>query len=171
LIPVFIPRNIVENYGQVRKPINFYYHMTSCTTPTSSCILLSRCRSFHLIRNHEKSKQISLKSSSEISPTLQPHPLLQHMTSFWGKSWGNQREIRKSRTPKSLVADPSGLPDECDTSEGSYSFNLISCSQCTTEKTFWLEAISSTFLLAVQENSVSYIVDEVHAFIVDTHSL
>ena len=30
--------------------------------------------------NHEKSKQISLKSSSEISPTLQPHPLLQRMT-------------------------------------------------------------------------------------------
>ena len=59
------------------------------------------------------------------------------------------------------------VPDECDTSEGSYSFNLISCSQCTAEKTFWLEAISSTFLLAVQKNSVSYIVDEVHAFIVD----
>jgi len=59
------------------------------------------------IWNHEKSKQISLKSSSEISPTLQPHPLLQHMTSFWGKSRWNQREIRKSRTPKLLVADPS----------------------------------------------------------------
>ena len=27
--------------------------------------------------NHEKSKQMSLKSCSEISPTLQPHPLLQ----------------------------------------------------------------------------------------------
>ena len=26
---------------------------------------------------------------------------------FWGKSRGNQREIRKSRTPKLLVADPS----------------------------------------------------------------
>ena len=57
------------------------------------------------------------------------------------------------------------------TSEGSNSINLISCSQCTAEKTFWLEAISSTFLLAVQKNSVSYIVDEVHAFIVDMHSL
>ena len=44
--------------------------------------------------NHEKSKQISLKSSSEISPTLQPHPLLQRMTSFLreitGKSKRNQ---------------------------------------------------------------------------------
>ena len=55
------------------------------------------------------------------------------------------------------------LPDEWDTSEGGYSINLISCSQCTAEKTFWQEAISSTFLLAVQKNSVSYIVDEVHA--------
>ena len=64
--------------------------------------------------NHEKSKQISLKSSSEISPTLQLHPLLQHMTSFLreitGESRGNQREIRKSRTPKLLVADPSLSP-------------------------------------------------------------
>ena len=57
--------------------------------------------------NHEKSKQISLKSSSEISPTLQPHPLLQHMTSYLREITGNQREIRKSRTPKLLVADPS----------------------------------------------------------------
>jgi len=52
------------------------------------------------------------------------------------------------------------------------SINLISCSQCTAEKTFWQETISSTFLLAVQKNSVSYIfVDKVHAFIVDVHSL
>jgi len=57
--------------------------------------------------NHEESKQISLKSSSEISPTLQPHPLLQLWRNFWGKWRGNQREIRKSRTPKWLVADPS----------------------------------------------------------------
>ena len=64
------------------------------------------------------------------------------------------------------------LPDECDTSEGSYSINLISCSQCTAEKTFcfWQEAINSTFLLAVQKNSVSYIVDEVHAFIICRHA-
>jgi len=61
------------------------------------------------------------------------------------------------------------LPDEWDTSEGS--INLISCSQCTTEKTFWQEAISSTLLLAVQKNSVNYIVDKVRAFIVDMHSL
>jgi len=27
---------------------------------------------------------------------------------FWGKSRGNQTEIRKTRTPKLLVADPSG---------------------------------------------------------------
>ena len=44
--------------------------------------------------NHEKSKQTSLKSSSEISPTLQPRPLLQRMTSFLreitGKSKRNQ---------------------------------------------------------------------------------
>ena len=63
------------------------------------------------------------------------------------------------------------LPDECDTSEGSYSINLISCGRCTAEKTFWQEVISSIFLLAVQKNSVSYIVDEVHAFIVDMHSI
>ena len=53
--------------------------------------------------NCEKSKQIFLNSSSEISPThfynVWRHP--------WGKSRGNQREIRKSRTPKLLVADPS----------------------------------------------------------------
>ena len=55
------------------------------------------------------------------------------------------------------------------TSEGGYSINLISCCQCTAEKTFWLEAIRSTFFLAVQKNSVSYIVDEVHAFILDMH--
>jgi len=58
-----------------------------------------------------------------------------------------------------------GLPDEWDTSEGSYSINLISCSWFTAEKTFWQEVISSIFLLAVQKNSVSCIVDEVHAFI------
>jgi len=40
------------------------------------------------------------------------------------------------------------------------------------DETFWREAISSTFLLAVRKNSVHYvIVDEVHAFIVDIHSL
>ena len=41
--------------------------------------------------NHEKSKQISLKSNSEISPTLQPHPLLQRMTSFLREITGKSR--------------------------------------------------------------------------------
>jgi len=31
------------------------------------------------------------------------------LRNFWGKSRGNQREIRKSRTPKLLVADPSHM--------------------------------------------------------------
>ena len=51
--------------------------------------------------NHEKSKQISLKSSSEISPILQPHPLLQHMTSLLReikrKSGNLARQIARCR--------------------------------------------------------------------------
>ena len=57
--------------------------------------------------NHEKSKQISLKSSSKSAQPSCPthfHNVWRH---FQGKSRGNQREIRKSRTPKLLVADPS----------------------------------------------------------------
>jgi len=54
------------------------------------------------------------------------------------------------------------LPDEWDTSEGS--INLITwnatvnAAACTTEETVCQEAISSTFLLAVQKHSVDYIV-------------
>ena len=36
---------------------------------------------------------------------------------FWGKSQGNLREIRKSRTPKLLVADPS-ISTEAETLPG-----------------------------------------------------
>ena len=47
------------------------------------------------------------------------------------------------------------------------SINLISCSQALQKKTLWQEAISSTFLPVVRKNSVNYIVDRVHAFVVD----
>ena len=57
--------------------------------------------------NHEKLKQISLKSSSEISPTLQPHPLLQHMTSFMREITGKSNRNQEISYAKMLVADPS----------------------------------------------------------------
>ena len=85
--------------------------------------------------NHEKSKQISLKSSSEISPTLQPHPLYNVWRHFWGKSRGNQREIRKSHTPKLLVGDPSIFWNKGVTSTDLLQSNLlliveVSCCRC-----------------------------------------
>ena len=49
---------------------------------------------------------LARKSAQPSSPTIF-YNVWRH---FWGKSRGNQREIRKSRTPKLLVADPSITP-------------------------------------------------------------
>jgi len=49
IIHISIPGTIYRVTFSTLPTYSFHYHVTSCTTPTSSCILLSRCRSFHLI--------------------------------------------------------------------------------------------------------------------------
>ena len=62
--------------------------------------------------NHEKSKQISLKSSSEISPTLQPHPLLQHMMSFLREITGKSNRKQEISYAKIARFRPLDFPDQ-----------------------------------------------------------
>jgi len=50
IIHISIPGTIYRVTFLTTPTYTFHYHVTSCTTPTSSCVLLSRCRSFHLIQ-------------------------------------------------------------------------------------------------------------------------
>ena len=57
--------------------------------------------------NHEKSKQIPWNQARKSAQPSSPTHFYNIWCHFWGKSWGNQTEIRKSRMPKLLVANPS----------------------------------------------------------------
>ena len=98
-----------------------YYRAASLPSQASYAVLAEESQAFfrgvgnerNLVHLVEKSVEIKLKlweikaDFLELKLGNQPHPLLQLWRHPWGKSRGNQREIRKSRTPKLLVADPS----------------------------------------------------------------
>ena len=60
-----------------------------------------------IMRNLSRFPWNQARKSAQPSSSTHFYNIWRH---FWGKSWGNQREIRKSRTPKLLVADPSLSP-------------------------------------------------------------
>ena len=64
-----------------------------------------------IMRNQSRFPWNQARKSAQPSSPTHFYNIWRH---FWGKSRGNQTEIRKSRTPKLLVADPSitksGLP-------------------------------------------------------------
>ena len=59
-----------------------------------------------IMRNQSRFPWNQARKSAQPSSPTHFYNVWRH---FWGKSRGNQREIRKSRTPKLLVADPSEL--------------------------------------------------------------
>ena len=62
-----------------------------------------------IMRNQSRFPWNQARKSAQPSSSTHFYNIWHH---FWGKSWGNQREIRKSCTPKLLVADPSIHPHE-----------------------------------------------------------
>ena len=57
-----------------------------------------------IMRNQSRFPWNQTRKSAQLYSSTHFYNIWRH---FWGKSWGNQREIRKSCTPKLLVADPS----------------------------------------------------------------
>ena len=57
-----------------------------------------------IMRNQSRFLWNQARKSAQPSSPTHFYNIWRH---FWGKSRGNQTEIRKSRTPKLLVADPS----------------------------------------------------------------
>jgi len=69
------------------------------------------------MRNQSRLPWNQARKSAQPSSPTNFYNIWRH---FWGKSRGSQREIRKSRTPKLLVADPSFHPEsECTGLKGS----------------------------------------------------
>ena len=69
--------------------------------------LKSSWNQVEIMRNQSRFPWNQARKSAQPSSPTHFYNAWRH---FWGKSRGNQREIRKSRTPKLLVADPSFKP-------------------------------------------------------------
>ena len=65
-------------------------------------------KSVEIMRNQSRFPWNQARKSAQLSSPTHFYNVWHH---FWGKSRGNQREIRKSHVPKLLVANPSDGTD------------------------------------------------------------